>query len=168
MTDQYHTRAFQILSAAFLCLLLALLLGQCAGPVDAQPARLGDCLPGLYRPVYGTRPLSDTDMAALRALPATGTFWRGYDSPTPFDIPADNTAAGDVRGYVTADGRGFYDAGVSVFVSPSVPGVVYALVYADLTPDAPGAEHEGTHPCAAVTLDAGDWQEWRARVGVGR
>lgn len=162
--DEYHSRAARIITAALALAIVACLLRGCGLlPVEAGPAHIGDCLPGLVAPVFGVRPLTDLDMAALRGVEAVGTFWQGYESNTPFAIPADNTSAGDVRGHTTGDLGGFYDAGVSVFVSADTPAIVYVLVYADLTPDAPGVVHEGTHPCAALVVDAEAWAAWATR-----
>jgi len=167
MTDQYYAHAMRIITVAFIIVALAFILSGCgAGLVEADPTRVGDCLPGLIAPVYGHSDLTDLDMAALRNMEAVGAFWKqdgaGYGY---FDIPADNTSAGDVRGHVAGDPGGFYDAGVSAFESATTPGIVYVLVYADLAPDEPGAEHEGTHPCAALMVDAGAWLAWKDGMG---
>lgn len=166
MADQYHARAARLITAALLILAIAALLRGCdALPAAGQSARLGDCLPGLVGPVFERQPLTDLDMAALRSIPALGTFWKpdgnGYGY---FAIPADNAPAGSVRGDVAGGDPHFYDAGIDVFASATTPEVVYALVYADLTPDDPGAEHEGTHPCGVWVVDAAEWQHWTETI----
>lgn len=96
---------------------------------------------------------------AVLNIDAGESFWIGYEAGG-FDWP------NDVQPVLTLT----FDGGqwLDVFWSAQTPGVYYVLPFADPTPRADAfGEHYGTHPCAAVQVDAADYDALIAALRGG-
>lgn len=128
-------------------------------PQSEHPPALA-ALPTVYAMRTGRRILTPAQVKALRAVPAKRDGWLGYDRGG-FDFPATRKPAGDLLVQVV-EGDWHDYALVTTFSAAERPGELLVLVYQPQdwqgwSCDANG-EHCGTHPSAAVVVDAGRWR----------
>jgi hypothetical protein len=84
---------------------------------------------------------------------ASKTFWRGYDSPKPFDQPDDARSRWQLT-LQTEDGA---ERWIHVWQSVQTPDMLYVYAYQVITPFADvHGEHFGYHPCSAFTVPPAD------------
>ncbi len=82
---------------------------------------------------------------------ASPSFWQGYNSAKPFNIPDDSRDRWRLRLF-NADGSEHW---IQIGQSASTPGTLYAYAFQIITPytDKQG-NHFGYHPCRAFTIPA--------------
>lgn len=148
-----------------LCLLLALLAGVVSGRLEAQA--VSDYCTGWgssyqsgrivqWLDMWHPRNLSDAQLEAIAAVNATDSFWRGYNSARPFDIP-DDVATLYKLTLITENGKRH----LYVASSASTPETVYLFAFMTLraSTDANG-NYYGVHPCRVFSLPTDAIADW--------
>jgi len=117
-----------------------------------------DCLPGMTKPwTHPSRYFTPAEMARLRRIRSLSSFWAGYDAAKPFNTPDDEQPLLRIRSSNEIPE-------IALSKANSTPDLIYAYVFADVTPHADAnGKHFGSHPCAAVKTAARAWR----RVGIG-
>lgn len=94
--------------------------------------------------------LNEPEIAQLPlSWDAQDDLWQGYESPRPFNQPADT----QVRWKITLFLPDSTERWVEVWLSPSTPYVSYVYVFQNLTPFADrSGNHFGYHPCRAFAF----------------
>lgn len=106
--------------------------------------------------MWHPRNLSEAQLASVAAVNAADSFWRGYNSARPFDIPDDVETVYKLTLTTENGKRHLYVAS-----SASTPETVYLFAFMSLraSTDANG-NYYGVHPCRVFSLPTDAIADW--------